>query len=98
MLHFGFSVASAQAQFQSFGMQTQLMASPGNEGGEHLGDWNGLGGLHQQEEEDGMSELSLRGEQADCAKANPAPVDPSSRTSQPSRFSSSLVTRGIMSD
>lgn len=98
MLHFGFSVTSTQAQFQSFGMQTQLMASPRKEGGEHLGDWNGLEGLHQQEEEDGMAELSLRGEQPDCAKANPAPVDPSSRTSQPSRFSSSLAIRGIIPD
>lgn len=76
-LHFGFSVTSTQAQFQSFGMQTQLMASPRKEAWKHLGDWNGLEGLHQQEEEDGMSELSLRGEQPDCAKPNLAPVDPS---------------------
>lgn len=59
VLHFGFSVTSTQAQFQSFGMQTQLMASPWK----HLGVWNGLEGLHQQEDEDGRSELSLRSEQ-----------------------------------
>ncbi|KAI1233075.1 hypothetical protein IHE44_0006268 [Lamprotornis superbus] len=70
------------AQFQSFGMQTQLMASPRKEAWEHLGDWNGLEGLQQQEGEDGMPELLLRGEQPDCAEANPAPVDPSSSRSQ----------------
>lgn len=52
------------------------MASPRKEAWKHLGDWNGLEGLQQQqdEDEDGLSELSLRGE-------------PSS-----SSFSSSLAT------
>lgn len=77
VLHFGFSVTSTQAQFQSFEMKTQLMASPRKEAWKHVGAWNGLEGLQQQEGEDGMSELSLRGEQPECAEANPAPVDPS---------------------
>lgn len=55
-------------------MQTQLMARPGKEAWKHLGDWNGLEGLQQQQGEDGMSELPLKGEQPGCAQAHPAPA------------------------
>lgn len=82
-----------------FGMQTQLMASPRKEAWEHLGVWNGLEGLQQQEDEDGMSELSLRGDQPNCAKANPAPADPSSSRSQLQQvFQLTGHTRGVIPD
>lgn len=69
-------------------MQTQLMASPRKEAWKHLGDWNGLEGLQQQqdEDEDGMSELSLRGEPS------------SSRSQLQQLFQLSGHTCGVISD
>lgn len=83
-------------------MQAQLMASPRKEAWKHLGDWNGLEGLQQQqqgEDEDGMSELSLRSEQPECAQAHPEPAGPSSSRSQLQQlFQLSGHTCGVIFD